>query len=121
MLGLFGLLISSIGLFGVVAFSVARRTRELGIRVALGATPRMIVNMVLGEQARVIALSLVIGTALGLGAARALASVVFGVSWSDPVTLFGVVGILGGVALVASYLPAARATRISPAVALREE
>ncbi len=121
MLGLFGLLISSIGLFGVVAFSVARRTRELGIRIALGATPRMIVNMVVAEQTKVIALSIVIGLALGLGAARALASLVFGISWSDPVTLVGVVSSLSGVALLATYLPAARATRISPAVALREE
>jgi predicted permease len=120
-LGLFGLLLSSVGLFGVVAFSVARRTREFGIRLALGATSRGVVRMVMREQARVIAVSLVAGLALALGAARALASVVFGVTWSDPVTFVFVVGALGVVAFLASFIPAARATAVNPSVALREE
>jgi len=77
--------------------------------------------MVLREQTRVIALSIALGLALALGAARLLSSVVFGIGWADPVTLIVVVGGLGGVALVSSYLPAARATAVSPAVALREE
>jgi predicted lysophospholipase L1 biosynthesis ABC-type transport system permease subunit len=120
-LGLFGLLLSSVGLFGVVAFGVARRTREFGIRLALGATSRGVVRMVLREQARVITLSIVLGLALALGAARMLSSVVFGIAWADPVTLGSVVAGLAGVALLSSYLPAARATAISPALALREE
>src|SRR6185436_4870103 len=117
-LGAFGLLLSSVGLFGVVAFSVARRTREFGIRLALGSTSRGVVHMVLREQVRVIALSIALGLALALGAARLLSSVVFGIGWADPVTLIVVVGGLGGVALLSSYLPAARATGVSPAVAL---
>lgn len=121
LLGLFGLLLSSVGLFGVVAFSVARRTREFGIRLALGAEPGTILRMVLAEQTRMIALSLALGVAISLGVSRLLSSVVFGISWSDPVTLLGVIAALGSVALVASYLPAARATRINPSVALREE
>jgi predicted permease len=121
LLGLFGLLLSSVGLFGVVAFSVARRTREFGIRLALGSTSRGVVQMVLGEQTRVIALSIVLGLALALGAARLLSSVVFGIGWADPVTLIVVVAGLGGVALLSSYFPAARATAVSPAVALRED
>lgn len=120
-LGLFGLLLSSMGLFGVVAFSVARRTRELGIRMAVGATPNAILSLVLGEQARVVAFSIGLGLAIALGVSRLLASVVFGISWADPLTLLVVVASLGAVALVASYFPAARATRISPSVALREE
>ena len=80
LLGAFGLLLSSIGLFGVVAFGVARRTREFGIRMALGETARGIVRMVLVEQLRVIALSIAIGLALGLAVARMLSSVVFGIS-----------------------------------------
>jgi predicted lysophospholipase L1 biosynthesis ABC-type transport system permease subunit len=121
LLGVFGLLLSSVGLFGVVAFSVARRTREFGIRLALGSTSSGVVQMALREQTRVIALSIVLGLALALTAARLLPSVVFGIGWADPVRLIVVVGGLGGVALVSSYLPAARATTVSPAVALREE
>jgi len=120
-LGAFGLLLSSVGLFGVVAFSVARRTREFGIRLALGSTSRGVVHMVLREQVRVIALSIGLGLALALGAARLLSSVVFGIGWADPVTLVVVVAGLAGVALVSSYVPAARATLVNPVVALREE
>jgi predicted permease len=120
-LGAFGLLLSSVGLFGVVAFSVARRTREFGIRLALGSTSRGVVHMVLREQVRVIALSIGLGLALALGAARLLSSVVFGIGWADPVTLVAVVAGLAGVALVSSYVPAARATLVNPVVALREE
>jgi predicted permease len=121
LLGGFGLLLSSIGLFGVVSFSVARRTRELGIRLAIGATPSMVMRMVILEQARVIGISIALGLLISLGAARALQSVVFGISWVDPITFVAVVVTLASVALVASCLPALRATRISPVVALREE
>ena len=121
LLGAFGLLLSSIGLFGVVAFSVARRTRELGIRLAIGAEPIVVTRMVMGEQLRIIGISLTLGFFIALGLARALSSVVFGIMWADPVTFIFVPVALGSVALVASYLPAARATRINPSVALRED
>jgi predicted permease len=121
LLGAFGLLLSSIGLFGVVAFSVARRTRELGIRIAIGAAPNVIVRMVVGEQLRVIAFSMVLGLAISLGVARALDSVVFGISWADPMTFIAVTGMLAAVVALASLVPAARASRISPATALRED
>jgi predicted permease len=121
LLGAFGLLLSSIGLFGVVAFSVARRTRELGIRIAIGAAPAAVVRMVVGEQLRVIALSMALGLALAFGVARALDSVVFGISWADPVTFAAVTTVLAAVVTVASVVPATRASRISPATALRED
>jgi ABC-type antimicrobial peptide transport system permease subunit len=121
LLGAFGLLLSSIGLFGVVAFGVARRTREFGIRLALGATSRGVVGMVMREQTRVIAIAMTIGLALALGAAKMMASVVFGVAWADPVTIAVVVVGLAAVALVSTYLPASRATSVNPAVALRED
>ena len=120
-LGAFGLLLSSVGLFGVVAFGVARRTREFGIRLALGATSRGVVQMVMREQTRVIAIAMAIGLALALTTARLMASVVFGVAWADPVTIGFVVVGLAAVALVSTYVPAARATAVNPAVALREE
>jgi len=121
LLGGFGLLLSSIGLFGVVSFSVARRTRELGIRLAIGASPKAVTRMVVGEQARVIGVSGASGLVISLVAARALQSVVFGISWADPLTFASVFLTLACVALVASYLPAIRATRISPLDALRED
>jgi len=121
LLGAFGLLLSSIGLFGVVAFSVARRTRELGIRIAIGAAPATVVRMVVAEQLRVIALSMLLGLALAFAVARALNGVVFGISWADPVTFAVVTAVLAAVVTVASAVPAARASRISPATALRED
>jgi ABC-type antimicrobial peptide transport system permease subunit len=77
--------------------------------------------MVVGEQLRVIALSMVLGLAISLGVARALDSVVFGISWADPLTFVVVTGMLAAVVAVASFVPAARASRISPATALRED
>ena len=121
MLGGFGLLLSSVGLFGVVAFGVARRTREFGIRLALGATSRGVVQMVMREQTRVVAIAMLVGLALALAAAKLMASVVFGVAWADLLTIAFVVVGLGAVALVSTYIPAARATAVNPAVALREE
>jgi predicted permease len=121
LLGAFGLLLSSVGLFGVVAFSVARRTRELGIRIAIGAAPREVVRMVVGEQLRVVAVSMALGLALSLAVARALGSVVFGIAWADPVTFAAVTAVLSVMVMLASAIPAARAGRISPATALREE
>src|SRR4029079_15964090 len=105
----------------VVAFGVARRTREFGIRLALGATSRGVVQMVMREHTRVIAIAIALGLALGPTAARLMASVVFGVAWADPVTIGFVVVGLAAVALVSTYVPAARATAVNPAVALREE
>jgi putative ABC transport system permease protein len=100
---------------------VTRRTREIAIRLALGATPSSILRLLFGEQGRVGGIAVAIGLALALGTARLLASVVFGVVWSDPATFLGVIAVLSGIAAVATYLPAARAMRISPASALRED
>jgi predicted permease len=121
LLGAFGLLLSSVGLFGVVAFGVTQRTREFGIRLALGATPPGVVRMVMREQSRILAIAMAVGLVLALGVARLMASVVFGVPWADPVTIAVVVIGLGAVALVSTYVPAARVTAVSPAVALRED
>jgi putative ABC transport system permease protein len=121
LLGAFGLLLSSVGVFGVVAFGVARRTREIGIRLALGATPSMVLRMLLSEQARLAAVAIGVGVAMAVAVARLLAGVVFGVSWSDPITFVGVITALSAVAVVATYVPASRAMRVSPASALREE
>ena len=114
-------LLAAVGTYGVMAYSVADRTRELGIRVALGATRSMVLNQVLSEAMKLTLAGLIIG---GLGAqvfTRLISSMLFGVSPTDAVTYLTVSFMLAGVALLASYLPARRATRIDPLVALRQE
>jgi predicted lysophospholipase L1 biosynthesis ABC-type transport system permease subunit len=124
LLGLFagvGLVMAAVGIYGVVSYSVAQRTRETGVRLALGATMGDILALVLGEGVRRTA----VGIALGLGAAllatRALDSQLFGVEPTDPLTYGGVMAVLVGVTLAASFLPAWRAARSSPLEALRRE
>ena len=124
LLGIFsllGIVLASIGLYGVVAYSVAQRTRELGIRLALGADSRDIYRVVLGRGVALTMSGLAIGVVAALALARLARGVLFGVSPADPITLGSVSAILVAVALLASYVPARRATRVDPLVALREE
>jgi putative ABC transport system permease protein len=113
------LLLAMVGIYGVIAYSVAQRTREVGIRRALGAQQGDILRLVLGQG---LGLSLA-GVAIGIGGAFALTRVMkgflFQVSATDPTTIVGVALLFVGVALVASYIPARRATRIDPMAALR--
>jgi ABC-type antimicrobial peptide transport system permease subunit len=124
LLGTFGslaLLLATVGIYGVASFAVARRTRELGIRAALGAQQRDVLRMVVGESMRRVGIGLALGLAGALGLARVLASQLYGVGAVDPVTFVLTPVILGGVALVASLVPARRAMRVDPLVALRSE
>ena len=123
-LGLFGalaLLLASIGLYGVVAYSVARRTREIGIRVALGARGEDVVRLVLRQSITLVAAGLAIGLPLAWGATRLLGSLPLGVVGAEPVTFAGSAALLALVALLASWMPARRAARVDPMVALRNE
>ncbi len=123
-LGIFsvlGLVLASVGLYGVVAYAVAQRTRDLGIRVALGAESSDIYRVVLGHGVKLTSFGLVIGIVAALILARLAQGVLFGVSSTDPITLGSVAAILAAVAFLASFIPARRATRVDPMVALREE
>jgi predicted permease len=119
-LGLFGLIVAALGLYGVVAFGVAQRTREFGIRMALGARSADVLRQVLGESARVVVIGACGGLALALGVGRLLRSTLFGIGPGDPLTMVTVTLLLAAVALFASWLPARRATTVAPAEALRE-
>ncbi|HEX7517571.1 MAG TPA: ABC transporter permease [Chthoniobacterales bacterium] len=115
------LVLASIGLFGVLSSLVSQRTQEIGIRMALGAQTKDVLGMVLGEGLRMVVLGVIIGVAGGIALSRYLSSLFFGVSPANPATYVEVVLLMIGIALVACFLPAWRAVRVNPMVALRYE
>lgn len=124
LLTLFALLavfLAAIGIYGVVHYAVAERTREMGVRVALGATPSAIMALVVRQGMAMPAAGMIVGVAGALLATRLLSHLLFGVGATDPVTFAGVLVSLGGIALIACVLPARRATRVDPLTALRAE
>ena len=124
LLGLFALLalvLSTVGIYGLTAYSVVQRTRELGLRMALGALPQGVLGLVLREAGKLTGVGVVLGLVLAYAFNKVIASLVYGVGSTDPLTFFGVaLGILA-IALLAAYLPGRRATRVDPIVALRTE
>ncbi len=119
--GLLATVLAAIGLYGLMAFNVAERTQEIGIRMALGARDGNVAWLVMKESLLVLGIGIVIGLGTALAGTRLLASLLVGVSANDPLTFVIVVGVLAGVALLACWLPARRATQVSPLVALRYE
>jgi ABC-type antimicrobial peptide transport system permease subunit len=119
--GVLALALAMIGLYGLMSYNVARRRNEIGIRIALGAAQSRVLGLVLGEVGRMTVLGVVLGVAAALATSRLLKAFLFGLSATDPLTLIAATVLLLFVGALAGYLPARRASRMDPMVALREE
>jgi putative ABC transport system permease protein len=119
--GVLAVLLAAIGLYGVISYTVALRTNEIGIRMALGSQPSGVVRLVLGEVAILIAIGIVVGAGLTLAGGKAVTSLLYGLAARDPLTLVAAAVLLTAIGFAASFIPALRATRVDPMVALRHE
>jgi ABC-type antimicrobial peptide transport system permease subunit len=120
-MGALALVLATVGIYGVVSFAARQRTREMGIRAALGAPRLAVIKLVIGANLRVVGTGLAAGTVLALAAGRLASGMLYGVGPADPALLVGAPAVLLSAALAASYLPARRASRVDPVVALRSE
>ena len=119
--GAIALVLAAVGIYGLVSYSVAQATHEIGVRLALGAAPTAILALIVGRGMRLAGAGVALGLVAAFGAVRVLSRLLFGVRATDPATYVVVAAALAAIALVACYLPARRAMRVDPVVALRSE
>jgi len=115
------LVLSSVGIYGVISYLTGQRTHEIGVRVALGASSSDVLRMVLGEGMRITLIGVAIGLAAAFGLTRLITTIIYGVGATDPITFAAVAILLSAIALFACYIPARRAMRVDPMIALRYE
>jgi putative ABC transport system permease protein len=120
-LGGVGLILAVVGIYGVVSYNVSQRTQEIGIRMALGARPAQIRQMICRYSGFIVIAAMPLGSLVAFGMGKLLSGFLVGVSAADPLTYLIVIALLAGVTLVAGYLPSRRATRVNPMLALRNE
>jgi len=119
--GVLALALACIGLYGLLAYSVARRTKEMGIRMALGAQRRRVIGMIVKGAVRLVVFGIALGLPAAWAASRWVKSMLFGLTPTDPATIAAAVAVLATAALLAAYLPARRASRVDPITALRHD
>jgi len=119
--GVVALMLASIGVYGVLSYAVSQRTQEIGVRMALGASRQDVFALIVAHGARLAAIGIVLGMVGAAAVTRVVATLLYNVSATDPLSFFGTAAFLGLVALVASYIPARRATGVDPMIALRAE
>ena len=119
--GLLGMVLAAVGIYGVMAYMVAQRTNEIGLRMALGARPGDVLRLVVGQGMRLVAVGIVPGIVSGLAVTRLMGNLLFNMPTYDPLTFGGVSLLVACVAFFAGFLPARRAARIDPVLALRQE
>jgi ABC-type antimicrobial peptide transport system permease subunit len=119
--GLLAIVLAGVGLYGIMAFTVARRTRDIGIRMTLGASSAMILRQVLRETLILTLIGIAVGVPIALAGTRLVRSMLFGLGAADPLALIAACAILAAIAAAASYIPACRAAHVDPMVALRYE
>jgi ABC-type antimicrobial peptide transport system permease subunit len=124
MFSIFGaaaLFLASIGIYGVLSYSVAQRTQEFGVRIALGASPRSILKLVVSEGARLAAVGIAVGSAGALMVTRLVQAILYNVTPTDPISFIGTAFVLAAITVLAGLVPASRATRVDPILALRAD
>ena len=119
--GVVALILASVGVYAMRAYVVSRRRHEIAVRLALGATPRGVLRMIVGESVALTSVGLLIGVAVAWGVGRVLSVILFGISPTDPVVFVSAIVVLASAALIASYVPARRVTRLAPTEVLRAE
>jgi putative ABC transport system permease protein len=119
LLAALAVILAAVGIYSIMSYTVTQRTSEIGIRMSLGAEARDIFRLIVGQSVRLVAIGLVAGIIIALAATRIMTSLLFGVTATDPLTFASICVVIGAIALVASYVPANRATKVDPLVAIR--